>query len=205
MLVQDQILAICEEQGIPLGRRRRIGISDALYDGIHRSILSGYLSNFAVFKQKNFYTAAKSREVMVFPGSTMFGKSRPWIVAAEMVKTSRLFARTVSRIDPKWLEELGGALCRYSYSDAHWDKDRGEVLAQERITLHGLTILAGRPVTFGRIQQDEAHQIFVRSALLEGNINDTPKFLAHNLALVERLGDIEEKLRRRGIWPEKRN
>ena len=198
VLVQDQILAICEEQKIPLGRRKRIGISDALYDGIHRSILSGYLSNFAVLKQKNFYTAAKSREVMVFPGSTMFGKSRPWIVAAEMVKTSRLFARTVSRIDPKWLEELGGALCRYSYSDAHWDKERGEVVAQERVTLHGLTIFAGRPVSFGRIQPDEAHQIFVRSALVEGNINDTPKFLAHNLALVERLSDIEEKLRRRG-------
>ena len=126
VLIHDQILAICEEQKIPLGRRERIGISDALYDGIHRSILSGYLSNFAALKEKNMYTAAKDREVMVFPGSTMFGKSRPWIVAAEMVKTTRLFARTVSRIDPNWLEQLGETLCRYSYSGAHWDKNRGE-------------------------------------------------------------------------------
>jgi ATP-dependent helicase HrpA len=198
VLVHEQILAICEEQKIPLGRRKRVDISDALYDAIHRSILSGYLSNIAVLKEKNFYTAAKGREVMVFPGSTLFGKSRPWIVAAEMVKTSRLFARTVSRIQPNWLEELGGTLCRYSYSDAHWDKDRGEVVAQEQVTLFGLRIIEGRPVSYGRIQPDEAHQIFVLSALVEGNIDNPPAFLAHNLALVESLGDIEEKLRRRG-------
>jgi ATP-dependent helicase HrpA len=198
VLVHDQILATLVEQKIPLGRQERIGFSNALYDGIHRSILSGYLSSFAVLKEKNFYTAAKSREVMVFPGSTMFGKSSPWIVAAEMVKTSRLFARTVSRIDPKWLEELGETLCRYSYSDAYWDKDRGEVVAQERVTLYGLAIVTGRPVSFGRIQPDDAHQIFVRSALVEGKINDPPAFLAHNLALVERLTGIEEKLRQRG-------
>jgi ATP-dependent helicase HrpA len=196
--VHDQILAICEEQKIPLGRRKRIAISDVLYDGIHRSILSGYLSNIAVLKEKNMYTAAKGREVMVFPGSTIFNKSRSWIVAAEMVKTTRLFARTVSRIDPKWLEELGGALCRYSYTDAHWDKDRGEVVAQERVSLYGLTIIEGRPVSYSRIRPDEAHQIFVRSALVGGNISNPPGFLAHNLALVERLATIEEKLRRRG-------
>lgn len=197
-LVHDQILAILEEQKISLGRKECIGISDSLSDGIHRSVLSGYLSNIAVLKERNLYTAAKGREVMVFPGSTMFGKSRPWIVAAEMVRTSQLFARTVSRVDPKWLEELGGSLCRYSYANAHWDKDRGEVVAQERVSLFGLMIIPGRPVSYGRIQPDEAHQIFIQSALVEGNINDPPAFLAHNLALVERLRGIEERLRRRG-------
>jgi len=196
--VHDQILAICEEQKIPLGRRKRVSISSDLYDGIHKSILSGYLSSIAVFKEKNFYTAAKGREVMVFPGSTLFGKSRPWVVAAEMVKTSRLFARTVSRIDPAWLEELGGSLCRYSYSEARWDKERGEVVALERVTLYGLTIVSGRPVSYARINPEEAHQIFIRSALVEGNIDDPPAFLAHNLTLAERLTTIEEKLRRRG-------
>ena len=197
-LVHDQILAICEEQNIPFGRRKRIGISEALYDSIHRSILSGYLSNIAVLKEKNFYTAAKSREVMVFPGSALFGKSPPWIVASEMVRTSRLFARTVSRIDPKWLEELGGSLCRYSYAEAHWDKDRGEVVARERVSLYGLTIIESRLVSYGPIQPDEAQEIFIRSALVEGNIDDPPVFLTHNLALVERLRGIEERLRRRG-------
>jgi ATP-dependent helicase HrpA len=198
VLVHDQILAICKEQKIPLGRCERIGISDALYAGIHKSILSGYLSNIAVLKEQNFYTAAKNREVMVFPGSTLFGKSGQWIVAAELVKTSRLFARTASRIDPNWLEELGGTFCRYSYADAHWDKDRGEVVAQERVSLFGLRVIEGRTVSYGRIEPEEAHQIFVRSALAEGNFDDPPSFLAHNLALVEHLSDIEEKLRRRG-------
>ena len=196
--VHDQIVAICEEQKIPIGRRKRIGISKALYDSIHRSILSGYLSNIAVLKEKNFYSAAKGREVMVFPGSTLFGKSRPWVVAAEMVRTSRLFARTVSHIDPEWLEELGGNLCRYSYSGTHWDKGRGEVVATERVTLFGLTIVSERQVSFGRIRPEEAHQVFVRSALVEGEINDPPAFLAHNLALVDRLASIEEKFRQRG-------
>jgi len=196
--VLEQILVICEEQNIPLGRRERVGISDTLYEKIHRSILSGFLSNIAVLREKNMYTAAKGREVMVFPGSALFSKSRPWIVAAEMVRTSRLFARTASRIKPEWLEELGGDLCRYSYADAHWDMERGEVVAQERVTLFGLAIVTGRPVSYGRIQPDEAHQIFVRSALVEGNIGDPPAFLSHNLALVEHLSDIEEKLRRRG-------
>jgi ATP-dependent helicase HrpA len=198
VLIHDQILAICEEQRILLGRRERIGLSDALYNGIHRSILSGYLSNIAVLKEKNMYSAAKNREVMVFPGSALFGKSRPWLVAAEMVKTSRLFARTVSRIDPQWLEELGGTLCRYSYSNARWDKERGEVVGRERVALFGLTIVEGRQVSYGRIQPEEAHKIFIQSALVEGNINDPPVFLAHNLALAEGLADIEEKLRRRG-------
>lgn len=196
--VHDQILAICEEQKIPFGRRERIGISDSLYAGIHKSILSGYLSNIAVLKERNMYTAAKGREVMVFPGSTLFGKSRPWVMAAEMVRTSRLFARTVSRIDPAWLEELGGSLCRYSYADAHWARERGEVIAHERVTLYGLTIVSGRPVSYGRIKPYEAHHIFVRAALVEGNIDDPPGFLVHNLALMKNLATIEDKLRRRG-------
>ncbi len=123
--VHDQILAILEEQKIPLKSRERKEVSTTLYDKIHRSILSGYLSHIAVIKERNIYTAAKGQEVMVFPGSTLFGKSCPWIVAAEMVRTARLYARTAARIDPGWLEHLGGDLCRYSYSGAHWDKDRG--------------------------------------------------------------------------------
>jgi ATP-dependent helicase HrpA len=198
VLVHEQILSICEEQRIPLGRQKRISISDTLYSGIHKSILSGYLSNIAVLKEKNMYTAAKSREVMVFPGSALFGKSRPWIVASEMVKTTRLFARTVSRIDPEWLEELGGTLCLYTYADARWDRNRGEVVAQERVSLFGLRIIEGRPVSYGRINPEEAHKIFVQSALVEGDFADPPAFLEHNLALVDELADIEDRLRQRG-------
>jgi ATP-dependent helicase HrpA len=197
--VHDQILAILEEQKIPLERRKRVEVTRSLYNGIHRSILSGYLSNIAVIKEKNIYTAAKGREAMVFPGSTLFGKSRSWIVATEMVRTSRLFARTAGRIDPAWLEHIGGDLCHRSYSGAHWEKDRGEVVALERVTLYGLEIIAGRRVSYGRIHPEEAHQIFIQSALVEGNLKDPPAFLEHNLELVRKLTSIEEKLRRRGF------
>ena len=90
---------------------------ESLYDAIHRSVLSGFLSNIAVKKEKNIYQAARGREVMLFPGSTLFNRNAPWIVAAEMVKTSRLFARTAARIDPEWLEALGGDLCKRTYSE----------------------------------------------------------------------------------------
>jgi len=196
--VHEEILAILEEQKIPLGRRDRVAAPKHLYDGIHRAVLSGYLSNIAVLKEKNFYTASKNREVMVFPGSTLFNKSRPWIVAAEMVRTSRLFARTAGRIEPEWLESLGGNLCRYSYTHAHWEKDRGEVVALERVTLYGLEIVSGRRVSYGRINPDEARRIFIQEALVEGALNDPPSFLQHNLEMAERLAAIEEKLRRRG-------
>ncbi len=180
---------------IPNGKKQ---IGSERYAGIHRSILSGFLSNIAVLKEKNIYTAAKGREVMVFPGSTLFGKSRPWIASAEMVRTSRLFARTAARIDPAWLEDLGGDLCRYSYSDEHWDEDRGEVVALERVTLYGLEIVSKRRVSYGRINPEKAHEIFIQSALVEGGLKYPPDFLQHNLDLVERLTNIEEKLRRRG-------
>jgi len=197
--VHDQILAILEEQKIPLKRQERAEVSTTLYDKIHRSILSGYLSNIAVIKERNIYTAAKGREVMVFPGSTLFGKSRSWIVAAEMVRTARLYARTAARIDPAWLEHLGRDLCHYSYSDAHWDKDKREVVALERVTLYGLEIIAGRRVSYGRIHPEEAHQIFIQSALVEGKLKYPPAFLKHNLELVKRLTRIEDKLRQRGF------
>jgi len=199
VFVHDQIISILEEQKIPLGRKEKTEMSAALYAGIHRSILSGFLSNIAVHKEKNIYLAAKDREVMIFPGSALFNKSCPWIVAAEMVRTSRLFARTAAKIDPGWLEELGGEQCRYFYSEPHWDKDRGEVWAKEKVTLFGLEIVSGRDISYGPINQEEAHEIFVRSALMEGHIKQMPDFLKHNLGLVKKISEMEEKLRRRDI------
>ncbi len=197
--VHDQIILILREQKIPPGRTHKVEMSPALYAGIHRAILSGFLSNIAVHKEKNIYQAAKGREVMIFPGSSLFNKSRPWIVAAEMVRTSRLYARTAARIDPDWLENLAGGQCRYSYSEPRWDKDRGEVRAKERVTLHGLEIVSGRDVAYGPKNPEEAHKIFVNDALLEGQIKDPPSFLQHNLALQEKILKMEDKLRRRNI------
>ncbi|HVP91576.1 MAG TPA: DUF3418 domain-containing protein, partial [Terriglobales bacterium] len=174
-------------------------ISPALYAGIHRSVLAGYLSNIAAHREKNIYTAAKNREVFLWPGSVLFSKPPAWIVATEIVRTSRLFARQAARIDPDWLEELGGPLCKRAYYDAAWDRARGEVTAKERVSLFGLEILRDRRVSYGRIAPAEAHEIFVMNGLVEGEVDDPPPFLRHNLELQRRIEAMEEKLRRRDI------
>ena len=174
-------------------------VGPALYAAIHRSVLSGLLSNIAAHKEKNIYSAAKGREAMVFPGSTLFNKSASWIMASEMVKTGRLYARTAARIDVSWVEPLAGELCRRSYSDPSWNKDRGEVLAKERVTLFGLEIVADRLVPYGPVNPAEAHQIFVRSGLVEGKVKNPSDFLRRNLALVKKLAEMEDRLRRRKI------
>ena len=197
--VHDQILSILKEQGIAADRTERRELTGALYAATHRSILSGFLSNIAAHKEKNMYQAAKGREVMIFPGSTLFNKSRPWIVAAEVVRTSRLFARMAAKIEPAWLEELGGDLCRHSYSEPRWDRDRGEARATERVALFGLEIVSGRDVAFGPKNPEEAHRIFVNKALVEGEVKELPPFLRHNLDFQKKTREMEEKLRRRDI------
>ncbi len=179
--------------------RLHADISPALYGAIHRSILSGYLSNIAAHKEKSLYNGAKNREVILWPGSVLYGKGAGWIVSAEVVRTSRLFARTAAKIDPAWLERLGGPLCKRSYSDAAWDRSRGEVTAKERVALFGLEIVRERRVSYGRVDPAEAHRIFVMNGLVEGEIDDPPAFLVHNLALQRRIEATEEKLRRRDI------
>ena len=195
----DQIMTIIREQKVPVTLLPEKNDSESRYAGIHRAILSGFLSNIAVLKEKNIYRATRGREVMIFPGSGLFNKNPAWIVATEMVKTSRLFARNVGRIDPAWLETLGGSLCKYSYADAHWEKSRGEVVASETVSLYGLPIVTGRSVSYGRINPKEAHEVFVRSGLVENNIKDKFSFLDHNLALLKKFENMENKLRRRDL------
>jgi ATP-dependent helicase HrpA len=198
-LIHGEIMEILKELRIAPGRSHKGEVSKELYARIHRSILSGYLSNIARHKEKNVYLAAKGREVMVFPGSTLFQKQSSWIVAAEMVKTSRLFARTAAKIDAGWLEALGGGLCRSTYENPRWDKKSGEVIADEHVSLFGLEIVSGRRARFGPIDPEASNRIFVRSALVAGDIKDPPEFLRDNLELRRRLRNIEEKLRRRDI------
>lgn len=192
----DQIINLLKERAILESSRAR---PEDLYAGIHKSILSGFLSNIACRKEKNLYAAARGSQVMVFPGSTLFNKDIPWIVAAEMVKTSRLFARTSARIEPEWLESIGRNFCKYTYSDPHWERNRGEVRAYEQVSLFGLPIVTRRPVSYCAIAPEEAHRIFIQAALVEGDMKQRPPFLAHNQDLIDRLSSMEEKLRRRDI------
>jgi len=169
------------------------------YAAIHKSALSGFLSNIAVQKEKNIFQAAKGREVMVFPGSGLFDRTGRWIMAIEMVETSRLFARICARIDCDWLEKIGGHLCRYTHLDPHWERKRGEVVATEQVSLFGLVIIADRRVSYGKVNPKHATEVFIRQALVAGDIRRPPGFIQHNLALVARIRGMEDRIRRRDI------
>lgn len=196
--VHDQLKEILDEEGWDIKDNR--DMSDKIrYDAIHKSILSGYLSNIATKKEKNIYDAAKGKEVMIFPGSGIFNKGGSWIVAADIIETSRHFARTAAVIKAEWLEELGGNLCRSTYSEPHWSRDRGEVVAFEQVSLFGLVIAPRRLVSYGRINPDEASEIFIRSALVEGNVKKPLPFLIYNNAVIERVIQMENKIRKRNL------
>jgi ATP-dependent helicase HrpA len=169
------------------------------YAAIHKSILSGFLSNIAVRKEKNIFKAAKGREVMIFPGSSLFNSAGEWIVAAEMVETSRLFARTTASIDPGWLEDLGRDLCRYTHLNPRWSRKRGQVVASEQVSLFGLIIASQRTVSYGRIDPDEASDIFIRQALIAGDVRRPLPFMQHNRKLVADVRSMEDRIRRRDV------
>ena len=187
----SQVLA--EEPGFAMNTQ------PAAPEAIHRAILSGNLRNIAVKKEKNLYQTGGGREVMIFPGSTQYGKTGDWLMAAEMVETSRLYARTVAEINPEWIEPLAGELCRSSYSEPHWEKGRGQVVAFAKISLFGLVIVPSRKVNYGLIKPEEARQIFIQSALIEGELKGEYPFLAANTVLVAQLQDMEDRLRLRSI------
>jgi ATP-dependent helicase HrpA len=199
--IYHQILDIASGKNIAPKHRKpvKIEIDQTISDKIHRCILAGYLSNIAQKKEKNFYTAAKSREVMLYPGSGLFNRGGPWIVASEISQTSRVFARNAANISSDWLEELGKDHCRYTYWAAHWEKNRGQVVALEKVSLFGLTIIEQRTVAYERINPEEAKQIFIREALVAGEVGHRPPFLEHNLSLWEKTKTMEDKLRKRGI------
>jgi ATP-dependent helicase HrpA len=172
---------------------------DPIYGPIHRSILSGFLSNIALRKEKQFYKAARDREAMLFPGSGLFKHPPEWIVAAEMVETSRLYARTAAAIDCSWLEALGKSQCRSSYSDPHWERKKGSVMAKEQVTLYGLIIVSGRKVVYGRIDPKTASEIFIRSALVGQDLTQPLAFMQHNRQMIESVKDLEDRIRRRDM------
>ena len=174
-------------------------IPDSTFEAIHRSVLSGFLSNIAQKKENNIYRAAKGREVMIFPGSGLFNKAKNWIVAEEMMETSRLFARTVANIDSEWLEDLGGDLCRRTYLDPHWEKNRGEVVASEQVFLFGLIIVPDRKVSYGKVDPLEASRIFIQQALINADVKKPFGFMKYNLQLIDEIKDIENRFRRRDL------
>ncbi len=174
-------------------------IYSPLYTAIHKSVLSGFLANIATQVEKNRFKATKGREVMIFPGSGVFNKAANWVVAAEMVETSQLFARTVANIDNAWLEDIGRSLCKRSCFDPHWEKKKGAVVAFEQVTLFGLVIVPRRKILYGRIHPEEASEIFIRDALVQQEVARPFPFLEHNRRLMDDIRNMEDKIRKRDV------
>ena len=168
------------------------------YAAVHQSILCGFLSNIALRKEKQIYQASHNRQVMLFPGSGLFKTPPQWVVAAEMVETSRLFARCAAALDPAWLEPIGRSLCTYSYSDPHWERNRGQVVATEQVSLFGL-VIEKRSRPYGPSDPDGATAIFIRAALIEGDVRQPLSFMQHNQRVLARAESMEDRLRRRDI------
>ncbi len=174
--------------------------TDADADRVHQSILAGLLSQIGLKEaDTKEYLGARGAKFMIFPGSPLARKGPRWVMAAELVETSRLFARTVGRIKPEWIEPLAGHLVKRTYSEPHWSRKRAAAVATERVTLHGVPIVVDRQVDYGRFDPEVARELFVRHALVEGDWDTRHPFFHANRALLDDAAELEERARRRDL------
>lgn len=169
------------------------------YGQIHRALLSGLLGNLALKLEVKEYLGTRNKKLKIFPGSGLRKKQPKWIMAAELVETSQLFARIVAKIEPEWVEALATVFIKKSYSDPHWEKKRAQVIAFEKVTLYGLPIVARRKVHFGPLDPVLSREIFIREALIEGNYRSQAACLKNNRALIDEIEQLESKSRRRDL------
>jgi ATP-dependent helicase HrpA len=167
---------------------------------VHLSLLAGLLSHVGLKDpDKHEYLGARGARFAVWPGSALFKKPPRWVMAAELVETSRLWGRIVARIEPEWIEPLAAHLVKRSHSEPHWERERGAVMAYERVTLYGVPIVARRKVGYGRIDPELSRELFIREALVAGDWDTHHAFFEANRKLLEDVADLEERARRRDI------
>ncbi|MCQ9163322.1 ATP-dependent RNA helicase HrpA [Arthrobacter sp. STN4] len=191
-----------KQMGKPLGIKvSGSGIDPvANHDAIHLSLLTGLLSHIGLYDaRKREYAGARGTKFMVFPGSALFKKSPDWVMAAELVETSRLWARVAAKFDPLWAEEVAPDLVKRSYSEPHWSKKMGSVMAHEKVTLYGVPIVPDRRVHYGRIDPELSRELFIRHALVEGDWHTNHKFFHRNQALLAEVEELETRMRRRDL------
>ena len=173
---------------------------EAGYEQIHRALLTGLIANVGMKSPDgNDYTGARGSRFHLFPASALFKAKPKWVMAAELVETTRLYARDVASIQPEWIEQEAPHLVRYHYFEPHWEQKRGEVIASERVTLYGLTVLPRRPVSYGRIAPEEAREIFIRSALVAQECDLKADFFVHNKKLIKEITELEHKSRKQDV------
>ncbi|WP_455007231.1 ATP-dependent RNA helicase HrpA [Neisseria sicca] len=173
---------------------------EAGYEQIHRALLTGLIANVGMKSSDgNDYTGARGSRFHLFPASALFKAKPKWVMAAELVETTKLYARDVAAIQPEWIEQEAPHLVRYHYFEPHWEQKRGEVIASERVTLYGLTVLPRRPVSYGRIAPEEAREIFIRSALVAQECDLKADFFVHNKKLIKEITELEHKSRKQDV------
>ncbi len=189
--IHRQLLQIVEQNKLKQQPRR----DD--YDAIHRALLTGLLSGIAYRSDTYEYTGAGGQKLHLWPGSGTFGQKPKWIVAAELVETSRRYARVVARINPNWIEPLAEHLVSREHNDPHWVPETGSVMAYEKVTLFGLPIVPRRRIPYGRVNAPAAREMFIQQGLVEGDWQTSMKFFTHNRQLFEQLEEMAAKTRRR--------
>ena len=193
--VHGQLGSMCHEHGWKENEQ------PASYDAIHRALLAGLLGHIGLkHEAEPYYLGARGIKFFIHPGSALVKKAGRWIVAAELVETSRLFGRCIAKVEPEWLESVGAHLIRSHIYEPHWEKGPGQVVAWERVTLHGLMLHAKRRVHYGPSDPKLAREILLRSALVQGDVHDDWlkkwRFLQHNQKLVREIEHLEHKSRR---------
>ncbi|WP_190082836.1 ATP-dependent RNA helicase HrpA [Streptomyces longisporoflavus] len=208
--IYTQLRTVAKQLGI------HVNEDDAPEQHVHISLLSGLLSHIGMkdvkeskdSKEKdpkqrgggrNEYIGARNAKFAVFPGSALFKKPPRFIMSAELVETSRLWARVNARIEPEWVEPLAQHLVKRTYSEPHWEKDQAAVMAVEKVTLYGVPIVTDRKVNYGRIDPEVSRDLFIRNALVEGDWRTHHKFFAANRRLLTEVEELEHRARRRDI------
>ena len=179
--------------------KKHSGIASGDYQSLHMAMLSGFLANVARHDEKRDYLASRNKKVQIYPGSSLSKSKAKWIVSAELVETQQIFARMNARIEPDWIEPLAKHLVKKSWSEPHYQRKRGQVLAFEKVTLYGLEIVARRLVNYGSIDEIVAREVFIRSALVEGEYRGRVKAVRANLQALAELEKIEDRTRRKDV------
>lgn len=191
--VHRQLMQLCREQKLA------INTNSANYDAIHKAILAGLLGQVAIKYEKREYLATRNRKVMLFPGSKVAKSPPKWIVAGEIVETSRVFARMIARIEPEWVEPLASHVVKRHYFEPHWERKRAQVVGYEKVSLYGLDVVPKRRIGYAKVDPVESRQLFIRRALVEGDYDTKAPFIHHNQALLDTVEDMERKSRRRDL------
>jgi len=191
--IHRQLHLMCRDLKLRMNR------DEADYGAVHKALLTGILGNLGEKHTDNEYLGARNKKFFIFPGSSQFKKRPRWLIAAELVETTRLYARTVAQIESEWLEPLAAHLVTRSHSEPHWEKRAGRVVAYEQVALYGVAIVKRRKVDFAPIDPVAAREIFIQSALVDKELNTKAGFYHHNNDLIEEITLLEVKTRRRDI------